>query len=236
MILLISWLLVTVIIGGLIAMTARWLGPQILVGAFAGSLVLAIMIAGKLGVIPFFEDYSLSASVFVYSATFIFTDVLAEIYGKKAARNAVFSGLLLYPLLYLTINFAIEWEPHMLWAENQDAFATTMGTGLRIIIASICGFSASQLHDIWAFHFWKEKTNGKYLWLRNNASTMVSQLIDTVVFYTIAFYGIFPIFKIIIFTYIVKLIIAAIDTPVVYAVVSFIRAGEKNTVENSTTK
>lgn len=207
-------------------MSARWLGPQILVGAFSGSLVLAIVIAGKLGVIPFFEDFSLSASVFVYSATFIFTDVLSEIYGKKAARNAVFSGLFLYPLLYLTINFAIEWQPHALWEANQDAFQATMGTNLRIIIASICGFCSSQLHDIWAFHFWKEKTNGKYLWVRNNASTMVSQLIDTTVFYTIAFFGVFPIFKLIVFTYIVKLVIAAVDTPVVYFVVDFIRKGE----------
>lgn len=220
-----AWILLTVLIGALISMTARWFGPQILIGAFSGSLIIAILMAPKLGFIPGFEDYSLSASIFIFSATFIFTDVLAEVYGKKAARNAVYSGILLYPLLILTTKFAIEWDPHPVWEEQQSSFANVMGMGMRTTLASFCGFCSSQLHDVWAFHYWKEKTGDKHLWFRNNASTIVSQFIATVVFYTIAFYGIFPLFNIIAFTFLVKIVIAVIDTPVVYFVVDFVRKG-----------
>jgi len=224
------WILATVFIGALISMSARWLGPQILVGAFSGSLIIAILIAPKLGYIPGFEDFSLSASIFIFSATFIFTDVLAEVYGKRAARNAVYSGIFLYPLLILTTSFAIEWTAHPVWAEQQPAFANVMGMSIRTTVASFFGLCTSQLHDVWAFHYWKEKTGDKHLWFRNNASTIVSQFIATVVFYTIAFYGIFPLFNIIVFTFLVKIVIAIVDTPVVYFVVDFVRKGDNHMV------
>ncbi|HKL47658.1 MAG TPA: queuosine precursor transporter, partial [Candidatus Izemoplasmatales bacterium] len=73
--------------------------------------------------------------------------------------------------------------------------------------------------DVWAFQFWKEKTKGKYLWLRNNLSTLVSQMIDSIVFCLIAFLGVFPMsvwFEILITTYLFKLIVAIFDTPFIY--------------------
>lgn len=227
MLYLIAWLVATILLGAILAMTARRWGPQVLTGVYVGSIVVAIVVAGKLGSIPGLPDFSLSASIFVYSATFIFTDVLAEVWGKDVARRAVYAGALMYPLLFLSTQFAIDWAPHPFWAENQEAFAATMGTTIRIVIASFLAFVASQLHDVWAFHFWKEKTGGKHLWLRNNASTMVSQLIDTVVFYAVGFYGVFPIGRLILFTYLIKLVIALVDTPVIYGVVAFIRKGGK---------
>jgi uncharacterized integral membrane protein (TIGR00697 family) len=220
---MIAWLLVTVVIAGATAVTARWFGKEVVIGLYVGSIVTSIVVAGKLGVVPGFEDLSLSASIWVYSATFIFTDVIAEIWGKKTARKAIYAGALMYPLLFATTQFSIEWQPHPSWAENQAAYATTMGTTVRIVIASFSAFVASQLHDVWAFHFWKEKTGGKYLWLRNNASTWTSQLIDTVVFYTVGFYGVFPVLPLIGVTYLAKIAIAALDTPIVYGVVWAVR-------------
>lgn len=235
MIYIFAWIMVTVLIGALISMSARWFGPQILIGAFSGSLIIAIIIAPKLGFIPGFEDYSLSASIFIFSATFIFTDVLAEVYGKTAARNAVLSGIFLYPLLIVTTKFAIEWSPHPVWEDQQSSFSNVMGQSMRTTVASFFGFCTSQIHDVWAFHYWKEKTGDKHLWFRNNASTIVSQFIATVVFYTIAFYGIFPLVNIIAFTFLVKIVIAIVDTPVVYFVVDFIRKGNQHgsTIQNT---
>ncbi|PIZ54623.1 transporter, partial [Candidatus Uhrbacteria bacterium CG_4_10_14_0_2_um_filter_41_7] len=89
----------------------------------------------------------------------------------------------------------------------------------RITVASFIAYLISQHHDVWAFHFWKKKTNGKHLWLRNNASTVVSQLIDTVVFTFIAFYGVLPIVPLILGTWVVKILIALIDTPFIYGAV-----------------
>ncbi|NQY43948.1 MAG: queuosine precursor transporter, partial [Legionellales bacterium] len=88
-----------------------------------------------------------------------------------------------------------------------------------IALASISAYIMSQAHDVWAFAWLKKKTNGKFLWLRNNYSTMISQTIDTVVFVFIAFYGVYEIevvFTIAYTTLFFKLIVAFLDTPVVY--------------------
>jgi uncharacterized integral membrane protein (TIGR00697 family) len=223
MLFLLSWLLLTMLFGLGVTLLARWLGSTLLVGAYSGALVIAIVIAGKLGSIPGFPNLALSASVFVYSATFIFTDVLAEIWGVKEARKVVFVGAALYPILFFTMQFAVNWEPHPVWAENQAAFENTMGTTIRITIASLVSFIVSQFHDVWSFHYWKKKTKGKHLWLRNNLSTISSQFINTVIFYVIGFYGVFPIVELVLFTYFIKIIIAFIDTPFVYLAVWYLR-------------
>lgn len=223
MLFLLTWLLVTMLLGLGISLLARWLGSTLLVGAYAGALVTAIVIAGKLGSIPGLPNLALSASVFVYSATFILTDVLAEIWGVKEARKVVYVGAVLYPLIFITMQFAVNWEPHPVWAANQESFELTIGMSIRITIASFVSFIFSQFHDVWSFHYWKKRTNGKYLWLRNNLSTISSQLINTVIFYTIGFYGIFPIVELIVFTYLVKIVIALVDTPFVYLAVGYLR-------------
>lgn len=215
-----------------ISMLARWLGSTLLVGAYSGALVIAIVIAGKLGSIPGFPNLALSASVFVYSATFIFTDVLAEIWGMKEARKVVYLGAALYPIIFFTMQFAVHWEPHPVWAANQPGFAATMSTTIRITIASLVSFVFSQFHDVWSFHYWKKRTNGKYLWLRNNPSTISSQLINTVIFYVIGFYGVFPIVELVLFTYFIKIIIALVDTPFVYIAVWFLRKHQVNDIKD----
>jgi len=79
----------------------------------------------------------------------------------------------------------------------------------------------SQHHDVWAFHFWRDKTKGKYLWMRNNASTMVSQLLDTSIFIVLAFYGNAPILTMIGSQYLIKVLIALCDTPFCYIFVKW---------------
>ena len=217
-----GWLVVTLVVATVIAASTRWLGHQVLVAAYAGSLVIAVVVAGKLGVVPGWPALALSASIFVYSATFIFSDLLSEMFGREIARRTVVSTALLYPFVFVTAQFAVRWTPHAAWEANQEAFAVTMGMTLRITIASTCAFIASQLHDVWSYHYWKKRTQGRKLWLRNNASTAVSQLIDTVVFYTIGFFGLFPIGSLIVLTYGAKLVIAAIDTPILYAVRAYL--------------
>ena len=91
-----------------------------------------------------------------------------------------------------------------------------------MMVASLIAFLISQTHDVWAFNLWKEKTGGKYLWLRNNASTIVSQFLDTTVFMFIAFYQFTPkftvpfIFSLIIPYWLFKVLFAIIDTPFIY--------------------
>ena len=97
---------------------------------------------------------------------------------------------------------------------------------LRVTVAGLVAYIISQSHDVWAFHVWKRVTRGKWLWLRNNASTIVSQLIDTVIFITLAFYGVVPnniLLKLIIGQWMWKAVVAVLDTPFVYLGVYVLR-------------
>ena len=220
---IILWLVATMTVALGVCTLARWLGYEIIIASYAASLCAAILVAGKLGVVPGLAGFALSASLFTYSATFIFTDVLSEVFGKATARKAVFAGAFVYPIVLVTTQFSSAWTPHPSWADNQAAFAGVMSLALRVAIASMMAFLVSQLHDVWAFHFWKVRTKDRHLWLRNNLSTIVSQALDTAIFYLIAFYGIFPVGRLILATYAFKILIAAVDTPIVYAAVAILR-------------
>ncbi|MGM0431200.1 MAG: queuosine precursor transporter [Spirochaetota bacterium] len=155
----------------------------------------------------------------VYATSFLATDILSENYGKKAARKAV--GIGFFSLLVMTVlmNIAIVFTP----AESdfvQESMRTIFSLMPRIAAASLAAYGISQLHDIWAYDLWKHKYPGnKTIWLRNNLSTMVSQLIDSAVFTVIAFYGVFPaavLLEIAATTYILKWLVAIADTPFIY--------------------
>jgi uncharacterized integral membrane protein (TIGR00697 family) len=101
----------------------------------------------------------------------------------------------------------------------QPHLAALFGFMPRIALGSLAAYLVSQMHDIWIFHIIKERTGGKHLWLRNNLSTMSSQLLDSLVFCSIAFLGLFPMnvwWEIVISTYVIKLAVAALDTPFMY--------------------
>lgn len=155
----------------------------------------------------------------VYSSIFLATDILSEHYGRREARRGVWIGF--YSLVWATIamQFAIHFTPDesdFMIGHLRELF----GVMPRVVVASLAAYIISQHHDIWSFLFWKEKTAGKHLWLRNNLSTWVSQLIDSVVFTAVAFLGVFEmsvLIQIVITTYVLKIIVALIDTPFLYA-------------------
>lgn len=191
----------------------------VLVAIFIGGLTIASVLANKiLSVFGLFVP----AGVVAYSITFIATDTISEIWGKVRAQWVVFSGFVALIVVLVLINLAVVLPAAPFW-ENQQAFETVLQSTSRIIIASFIAYLVSQFHDVWAFHFWKKVTHEKHLWLRNNLSTMVSQLLDTVIFIIIAFYGIQPVWQLIFGQYIVKLAIAVVDTPLVYLLVHYVR-------------
>ncbi len=161
----------------------------------------------------------------VYGTTFLVTDILCENYGKREAKKAVEVGFFVLIVFTLLMQICLAFVP-----DESDTLSPALeqifGIMPRITIASLTAYLVSQLHDVWAFDFWKRRTKGRFLWLRNNASTMVSQLIDNAVFTWIAFVGfgvfweqVFPwelIAEIFVTSYIMKFIVAALDTPFVY--------------------
>ena len=191
----------------------------VLSGLFGGAIVIAnIMAAVKL------EQISLGpwlliipAGTIAYSITFPITDIIDEVYGKRMAVYVVWGGLAaeLGMLALIAADYIIPpLEPGM-----QELYATVFTPQYRIVAASIVAYIVSQHHDVWAFWKWKQITRGRWLWLRNNASTMVSQLIDSTLFTTIAFAGIVPaeaLLSMILSLWGFKLLIAAADTPLVY--------------------
>lgn len=191
----------------------------LLVGIFISGLTIASVLASK--IISVFGLF-VPAGVLAYSITFIATDVISEIWGKEKANWVVLVGFFALLVVLLLINIAIIFPSAPFW-KNERAFNTILHGTSRIIIASFTAYLISQFHDVWAFHFWKNLTRGRHLWLRNNLSTMVSQFLDTVVFITIAFYGIQPVGELIFGQYIVKLGIALLDTPFIYLAVYSIR-------------
>ena len=103
---------------------------------------------------------------------------------------------------------------------THESLQTIFSLMPRIALASLTAYLISQRHDVWAFHFWKDRFPGdRQLWIRNNLSTMVSQLFDSAVFVMIAFWGVFDtaiLIEIFLTTYVLKWLVAAADTPFVY--------------------
>jgi len=197
----------------------------ILLGVFVTALTLANILGSKVTTI---FGVVTSVGIFAYPLTFLVTDIVEEVRGKKATRVFIYTGF-----VSLLISFALVWvginmHPASFY-EHNEAYRTVFGNSMRIILASMVAFLISQTHDIWAFNFWKRKTGGKYLWLRNNLSTIVSQLIDTAIFTTIAFYQVTPgftamrILQMIIPYWLLKVGFAIVDTPFVYLGVRWMR-------------
>lgn len=154
----------------------------------------------------------------IYASVFFCTDVLSEVYGKKSARKGVWLGFAALIVMTIEMQLALKFIPHASDFAS-ESLQVIFGLMPRIAAGSLIAYLISQHYDIFAFHFWKDKTKGKYLWLRNNLSTMVSQAIDSIIFCSIAFIGVFPWniwLQILITTYILKWVVAALDTPFIY--------------------
>jgi len=183
-------------------------------GVFITSLLIANVVAGKV-----VDIYGLivPAAVVAYGITFLCTDVVGEIWGKEQANKLVKIGLITQLISLTLILLALKLPAAVFAIEYTESFNIVLGQSARMIIASLIAYSISQLNDVLIFHKLKEATKGNKKWLRNNLSTLVSQLIDTAIFITIAFYGIVPnLLLMIVSQYIVKSIIALLDTPIFY--------------------
>jgi uncharacterized integral membrane protein (TIGR00697 family) len=185
---------------------------------FVTALLLANILASKIVAIG---GLILPAAIILYPLTFLFTDVVSEIEGRESARSLVMTGFYMSVIMVVAIFIGRLLPPAPFW-QHQGAYETILGSTPRIVIASMIAYVISQNHDVWAFHWWKRKTGGKYLWLRNNLSTAVSQLIDSVLFIVIAFAGTYPMETIAVMIasqYVVKVGIAILDTPFCYLLV-----------------
>ncbi len=205
----------TLAVTAVAALLGRRYGVEYPVAIMAALCVMASVLANK---IVMFGPFSVPGGVIVFSMTFLLTDILSEVWGKQYARKAVWAGFYANVVLAMSIYIVLAWQPAPYAAGASGMFAEVLGLTPRIILAGWIAYLVSQHHDIWAFHLWKRVTKGRHLWLRNNASTIVSQLLDSVIFIVIAFYGVFPVLPLIIGQWVVKILIALLDTPFMYCI------------------
>jgi len=188
----------------------------VLISLFTASLIVANLVASKLVQIWWF---TFPAGTLAYCITFLCTDLYSEFFGKRETELVILAGFAASLLMVLLVQVAIMAPIASFQSEYQEVYASVLGFTWRIVLASMVAYLVAQSHDVWAFHFWGRLTKGRHLWLRNNASTMVSQLIDTVLFTFIAFWGIMPLSSLLAMIaslYLVKWLIAACDTPFCY--------------------
>ncbi|MGX9755713.1 queuosine precursor transporter [Clostridioides difficile] len=181
---------------------------------FMLGLLMSNLFGGKLISIV---GFTVAGAIITYPITFLSTDIIGEIWGKKQANECVKIGIVIQ-LSFLLLGYLSLSIPALEQSiELQNSLTMVLNQGLRMTLASLGAFSCSQFLDIYIFHRLKEKHNSKYKWLRNNASTMTSQFVDTIIFITIAFYGVVDnLFLMIVAQYVVKFFLALLDTPFFY--------------------
>ncbi|WGD37279.1 queuosine precursor transporter [Lysinibacter sp. HNR] len=170
----------------------------------------------------------LDGGVFLFPLAYILGDVISEVYGWKAARRAVFWGFVCAVLAALTFLIVQIVPPAEGW-ENQEAYEAVIGFVPRIVLASLAAFVAGQLINARLLVWLKERMPRGRLWSRVLGSTVVGQLADTLVFCTVAFYGVITgaeFLNYVITGYLVKVAVEVVALPVTYRVVAIVRRRE----------
>lgn len=175
---------------------------------------------------------SFPAGVYAFPISFLVTDVINEVWGKKEAGFTVILGFAASIVFTLLTMLAV-WLPAADFWTMQPEYAMVLATVPRITIAGLVAFVFSQNTDLWIFDRLKALHKGKHLWIRNNVSTMAAQLVDSLIFIVIAFYGTMPTAALVTMVFsqwAIKLLLAALDTPFVYWGVKWAEKGEEKNV------
>lgn len=196
---------------------------------FICSLVVSNLIFQKFFYWDFFGLYNFEISVGIipYPITFLITDIVSEVYGKKKANELVSAGIIA-SFFSLGIVYLADAVPATTWSPiNNELFSTVFGATAMAVFASMMAYLLAQYIDIQIFHFWKRLTKGKHLWLRNNFSTFLSQFVDTaVVLLLLCSFGkidweLFT--RLLLSGFLFKTLVALLDTPFLYLAVGLLR-------------
>ena len=195
---------------------------MILAALFIASLVASNLIFKKFFYWDFFGIYTFEISVGIlpYPLTFLITDTISEIYGKKKANQVVVTGIFA-SLFSVLIVFVADIVPATEWSPiDNELFSTVFGRTILAVGASMMAYLLAQFFDIHIYHFWKRLTKGKHLWLRNNFSTFLSQFVDTfTVLFLLCIFNVieWDLFSgLLVAGFLFKVMVAAFDTPFLY--------------------
>jgi len=205
---------------------------------FCVNLVLTNILAVKIFDVPYFH-VALSGGDLLYPLSFLIMDIITEIWGKQRASFVVYAGFFTCLFMLIVVQICLQLTPHPYWVSPgntfgftspkhyQNAFASVFHVGGFLVLASSVAYLTSQLMDITLFHFFKKLTHGKHLWLRNNGSTILSQMVDSIIFTSIYFFfgiglELSACVQMFLYMYGFKVFFALIDTPFCYAGIALI--------------
>lgn len=219
-----EWLwLVTVIADlGFAVLCYRLFGRIGLYGVIIFSLLMANIMGPKLTMVFGLQT---SMGIILYSSIFFATDLLSEKYGRSEAQKAVMLGFFVSIGMVLMTQISLLYAPST--APETTEFASTVHAATvtlfdytpRFVFGSLLAYLISQSFDVWIFHKIRHATNGKHLWLRNTGSTLLSQLVDTLIYGLVVWWGLVDLvtaLQLAAAKYVFKFAIAVIDTPFIY--------------------
>lgn len=190
--------------------------------------LVSLFAANTLGlkIAPFILGLHVSVAVFSFPFVFLTTDVIGEVYGKRMAKLFVLAGFIstVMFILYSVLSILLPWDQAGEWVHA--SYDQIFGITIRIAIASVVAFAVAEYQDVISFFYFKTNIGAKYFWLRSNLSNLWSQLLDTVLFMTIAFAGVYPtpvLIRIIITWWLFKVAMGFVYTPLSYLGLRFLR-------------
>jgi queuosine precursor transporter len=216
------WVLTMFLDLGFAILLYRLFGRQGLYASVVISLLLANLQGPKLT-----EIFGLQTSmgVILYSSIYFATDLLSERYGKKEANRAVMIGFVVSVIFVVMTSVSLMYLPSSnpktaaFAAEIHQATASLFNFSPRFVFGSLLAYFISQHLDVWLYHYLKQLTKGRHMWLRNNGSTLISQALDTLIYGIVVWWGIVDFvtaMQLALAKYLFKVIIALMDTPFLY--------------------
>lgn len=199
---------------------------EVIMAVFVAVLLISNIASTKITQIGIF---TLDGGTLLFPLTYIFGDVLTEVYGFRRARKVIWTGFACALLMSLTLA-VVGYLPAASGFENQDAYMKILGQAPRIVLASLIAYFFGEFSNSFILAKLKVKMQGKWLWVRTIGSTLIGELLDSVIFVTIAFYGVLPnelVLSLIVFNYIFKTSIEILFTPATYAIIKFLKRHEK---------
>lgn len=199
---------------------------DIIMALFVAVLLISNLASTKIVTVWLF---TFDGGTLLFPLSYIFGDILTEVYGYQRARKVIWTGFGAAILMSLVL-WVVQLLPAASDWPHQAAYESVMGFVPRIVLASLIAYFAGAFSNAFMLSKLKIKTNGKYLWIRTIGSTIIGEGIDTAIFCVVAFYGVFPnevLVAIIISNYIFKTGIEVVFTPVTYAIVKFLKKKEQ---------
>ncbi len=204
----------------------------------AALFVTCLLTANIIGVKWFaVGPFDLPAAVIVFPLSYIFGDILTEVYGFRWARRVIWLGFLCNAVFVLFAWLGGLLPPAAFWAEEQSAYATILGFTPRLLLGSFAGYMVGEFANSFVMARMKLATRGRYLWTRTISSTVIGEGLDTAIFQLLAFGGtsyFTPVF--ILYHWVAKVGIEALATPLTYLAVGYLKRTEGQDVYDKGTR